>query len=424
MERADRELLADSLNARNAKEEAQDALWGNRDQPQTLAPPSSPSSDRANEPPPHKPNLMDILGTFIKECTDWSKRVDARGGLLTVDFEYLNKSLALIKYLATQIYHYNSPGNRGEITLLHSLIANNIPWNFLSGDLRLKHFNEIFKHTEFRQHFIFYYYCDMDSVIYNAKSFRDHSFFHVTLKPCNEYLLDYLLQYQDVTDLLKRFPNRVNYVYRGEGDDFPSPTDLNSRQINSHEPVVTLCDDEAESSNDSTQFDHRHKPSQKKIPAATKIDEALKDVKAAFSQAKSETLPSDEEMKNLTKGMKTANRAYTNPNWEDITDLLEKGDQYQNSSTPAWKVFGIALIALAGALAIILGAMIIAVSLGAISSGFLSPLGAVGAKAGAGIATAGLVTLVVEIGLFCESCDTDRIDEVARENRASPCYSY
>jgi hypothetical protein len=390
------------------------------------APPPSPTFGPPNRPPPGDPKFKASIEFFISESKDWADAIKRQGYMDHSNLEYLKKCLSKIKLFALKFDRINRREYQYFIVKLHALIATKIPWNLLSENDRLIHFAELFSDATFRYHFVYYYCCSMYNVVVASNVKPSTKVFHPERNPCDKHLLVYLHQYEDVNELLQKFPLRKNTVFRQTNEtllDSCSDAHQNS-PTQSQDPVVTVCDEETDNTALSTHLKVRKAPSRTPPEISARLNKALSDVTDAFAQVVRKEQPAAHEMRRLSKLKSTAHQAVENPNWEDIHDLLDSGEKYCDSTVPSWKILGIALISLAGALAIVLGALAIAMSLGAISSGILSPLGTVGVTAGLGIVTAGWVTLTVGIGLFCEQNQTNSTEQLDNSIIRDPCISY
>ncbi len=91
--------------------------------------------------------------------------------------------------------------------------------------------------------------------------------------------------------------------------------------------------------------------------------------------------------------------AAKNPtNLDNLHKLIDTAQNCGAEQSPVWISLGHALL---GIVIAIVGALILAVSAGAISTVFLAPLSAVGGKVGTGMVVGGSVLLLAGIGLFC-----------------------
>jgi ankyrin repeat protein len=143
------------------------------------------------------------------------------------------------------------------------------------------------------------------------------------------------------------------------------------------------------------------KQSQPKAEGGKSLEGSVVDFNKAAADVAAQLLDSARTglLNDAKKGVLTAINNPTNP--AKVHYLLRAARQCEAEGSAVWIALGIAMVGVAIA---IMGALMLAVSAGAISTGFLAPLGVAGGKLGAGIITAGVATLVAGIGFYCESC--------------------
>ncbi|MBX9585905.1 MAG: ankyrin repeat domain-containing protein [Gammaproteobacteria bacterium] len=120
-----------------------------------------------------------------------------------------------------------------------------------------------------------------------------------------------------------------------------------------------------------------------------------------------------QQAKLLEDSQQQVKLATKNPtNLANLDKLIDTAQKCEAEQSAVWISLGLALLGLVIA---IVGALILAVSAGAISTVFLAPLSAVGGKVSTGMVVGGSVLLLAGIGLFCEDIEDNSASDTTHD---------